>query len=521
MKHIDWADRIWQILSIGFGLFWLMLLCRNHLLIQWFLNQDTPYGTFWPLAGIFLLCCLGYGFIGWRLLKLPLKQWQMAAAIFGLALLPRVILAVKFGDFYLPTSDFARYLAYGQDFYQGNFDAIAEVAANYQMPKMAGLAVFNGLLAFLFTPTLLGMQIANGVLTALICVAIYFLMQTYHKPCALLASFLFLLYPANLLSCLVPTNHHGATLFFLLAILAYQKCWQATSIRQYGGYLLLTILLLTTSDFIHPSGIVIQLSILSFALLLLLKKNINKPRILLSVVCIFLGVSFCTSFSLNTMERAGLLHNQQSITPLFKMVLGLNAESGGTWNRQDYDTFMPLSGEEQSAQCKKIILERLQHPPAVSALMIDKVARTWFAADNIFHFYFEAYEQDYMAKNNANLLTQAEINTYLEKQQTKIGLYQLDTAYLQLLYLFMLLGLWKQRKQFPINHLGILFFIPLGWTAVIMLTEMQGRYRYPAMITIFCFAAIGMTALFQTWHSSRSNKQRPAIISFETGEAHE
>ena len=95
------------------------------------------------------------------------------------------------------------------------------------------------------------------------------------------------------------------------------------------------------------------------------------------------------------------------------------------------------------------------------------------------------------------------------------GAQALDLLVVRLVYWLAVLGLWTAGRRFTGDVENVLFFLPLGWTAVIMLTEMQSRYRYPAMPDFFFLAALGLCALCQ-YAGKRRNGHK--ILDRKAGE---
>lgn len=93
-------------------------------------------------------------------------------------------------------------------------------------------------------------------------------------------------------------------------------------------------------------------------------------------------------------------------------------------------------------------------------------------------------------------LNEGEQQQYWQTVRWIDGAQALDIIFVRLVYWLAVAGLLASRR-FSGTIENVLFFIPLGWVAVIMLTEMQSRYRYPAMPVFFLLAALGLCALWQ------------------------
>lgn len=510
------AEKIYSVLAVAFGLFWLAFLLLRPAVCAALWPGNESSGAVYPLLAIWLLVT---GLYGWLLDRL---QTRLAGALYGallfvLCALPR--LAVLLLQYYIPTNDFANYLLYGQCFVQGDFAPAADLIANYyQMPKMGGLVVFNGLLMELFGASLTGLQVANILLTSGICLALYHLVKPLHGQAAWVAALLWMVYPSNIVSTQIPTNHHGAVLFFLLGLLCYQRLLQC---ERWAQIVLLAVaagVCLTVSNLIHPSVIVVQLSILCFTVLavgyyaqrrhLLCRQN---QKLLAAVLLIFLTGSLTQQLCMEQLQAKQVITDDKEISVLFKLVLGFNRERGGSYVEDDYVYIRSLPEAEQAQACLELLRQRLERPLDAVLFMLQKTDAAWFQRDGYFYWYQEGALLEYSTRMAT--LSEAEQRQYWRAVRWVDGAQALDVVVVRLVYWLAVLGLWTGGRRFTAAGEQVLLFLPLGWIAVIMLTEMQSRYRYPAMPAFFFLAALGVCALGRyilAWRRQRGILDRKA-----------
>lgn len=512
------AEKVYSFLAVAFGLFWLAFLLLRPAIISTLWPGNESSGYLYPLLAVWLVVMAIYG---WLLYRLQGCCYGVvyAALLFVLCALPR--LAVLALHHYIPTNDFANYLLYGQCFVRGDFTPAADLIANYyQMPKMGGLVVFNGLLMKLFGSSLLGLQLANILLTGSICVALYQLLKPVHRQAAWITALLWMVYPSNIVSAQIPTNHHGAVLFFLLALLLYQRLLRCEGWLQ---IILLAVAVgtcLTVSNLIHPSVIVMQLSILCYTVLafgyytqrqhFFCRQN---QKLLAALLLIFLSGSAVQSLCMQQLQARQIITDDREISVLFKLVLGFNQERGGSYVEDDYTYIRSLSADEQSEACLQLLGQRLENPLETLRFMLQKTDTAWFQRDGYFYWYHEGALLEFsqqMAK-----LSETEQAQYWRTVRWIDGAQALDLLVVRLVYWLAVLGLWTAGRRFTGDVENVLFFLPLGWTAVIMLTEMQSRYRYPAMPAFFFLAALGLCALCQ-YAGKRRNGNK--ILDRKAGE---
>lgn len=509
------AEKIYSFLAVAFGLFWLAFLLLHPAIISTLWQGNGNSGNLYPLLAAWLVTTASYGLLLYRL------QGHLSSVLYGIVLfvlcaLPR--LAVLALQHYIPTNDFANYLLYGQCFVQGDFAPAADLIANYyQMPKMGGLVVFNGLLMKLFGASLLGLQLANILLTGGICVVLYQLLKPVHQQAAWIAALLWMVYPSNIISAQIPTNHHGAVLFFLLALLLYQRLLRCNK------WLLVVLLAvaigicLTISNFIHPSVIVVQLSILCYTILALgyyaQRQHIfcrQNQKLAAALLLILLSGSAVQSLGMQQLQARQIITDDREISVLFKLVLGFNQERGGSYVEDDYTYIRSLPEEAQAEACLQLLRQRLKNPLETLRFMLQKTDAAWFQRDGYFYWYHEGTLLEFSQQMAE--LSEAEQEQYWRAVRWIDGAQALDLLVVRLAYWLAVLGLWTVGRRFTGDVENVLFFLPLGWTAVIMLTEMQSRYRYPAMPAFFFLAALGFCALGQyagklrNWHKNLDRK---------------
>lgn len=510
------AEKIYSFLAVAFGLFWLAFLLLRPAVCATLWPGNESSGAVYPLLVVWVLVT---GLYGWLLYRL---QSRLSGVLYGallivLCALPRLVVFLL--QHYIPTNDFANYLLYGQCFVQGEFAPAADLIANYyQMPKMGGLVVFNGLLMELFGASLTGMQVANILLTSGICLALYHLVKPVHRQAAWMAALLWMVYPSNIVSTQIPTNHHGAVLFFLLALLCYRRLLQC---ERWAQIVLLAVtagVCLTISNLIHPSVIVVQLSILCFTVLaigyyaqrqyLFCRQN---QKLLAAVLLIFLTGGVTQQLCMEQLQAKQVITDDKEISVLFKLVLGFNQERGGSYVEDDYVYIRSLPETEQAQACLELLRQRLERPLDAALFMLQKTDAAWFQRDGYFYWYHEGALLEFSAQMAT--LSEAEQQQYWRAVRWIDGAQALDVVVVRLVYWLAVLGLLTGGRRFTGSGEQVLLFLPLGWIAVIMLTEMQSRYRYPAMPAFFFLAALGACALGQygrAWRKQRRILDRKA-----------
>lgn len=479
-----------------------------------FVNGSTK-GLFLPFWFGFIFMLGIYVFVYTKIKKYD-RNWKIAFAIFALAVIPRLsTLFIGYGiDFpYIPDNDFAEYVKYGQNMYYGNYEAVANKVSNkFHLPTHGGMAIFFGLISHIFSPTVIGFQTANIIITSLICVAIFYLAKDYNKNVAIIASLLYAVYPSNIISTQITTNHHGATLMFLIALIFFKKYFLKMTDDDYKSlkYVFAGTVFIVISNFIHPSGIVIILSVIFTFIIIIIntiykegfKLNRRMKVTILAIAIVAGGSSALTEIGKSYCYNHGIIESKEGAPFLFMAVLGLNAETGGGTNSSEIEYLSNLPEDEKTKACLDIIFnERLKQPPKDLAKLIgNKVGSTWFTRDSYFGWYSRVVLQqlqDQIDENpeNTTLVTQKQ-----NFELIRFALEHVDVVFTNIIYVFTVIGFLfrlkkKDEKESDIYLLNVMVLIILGWIGVVVLSETQPRYRYQSMPEFMVFASIGIYML--------------------------
>lgn len=429
---------------------------------------------------------LGF-FICRKLLKCNNLIW-IAIVLFSIALIPR--LAVMFLYEYVPTNDFKNYVNFGNAFIKDGIAGMTQAISTYSMPEMGGLVILYGLISFLFNGSILGYVLTNCFLTSFITLCVFYIGNEYKKEVGIIGALLFAAYPMNIISAQITTNHHGAILFTLLALCLFDKQCKTNGNFKKLLYAGLCGLSLTISNFWHASIIIPVLAICGYGIIRCMHKFENKRKILLSfldlcraIILFFIINSACLLLITNL---TGLKVNTNFWS---KIYVGINKDTRGTYNLDDYQEFANLNSKE----CISLITERLDtySLEELADLLKDKMNIIWFGGDSYSDFYIESIALEYYDKSKKNELSDQENTKYLKIFRLMSDLKSFDRIYVNLIYVFWVLGVIL-RKRKEDNILDCILWLILGWIGVHIFIEVQPRYRYLAMPSMIIFASIGI-----------------------------
>lgn len=442
------------------------------------------------LPFIWLYVILGIIMIGiYKRIK-NMEPKKIIVIIFIMAFIPRVIVALL--STYIPTSDFANYFSFGKLFLERDFETIKQICNNYSIPTFGGLAVLNGLIASIFSPTIFGFQLANCILTSLITVIIYLFGSRYKNNIGIIAAFLYAFYPSSIISTQIITNQHASTLFYLIAIYLLTICLEEKEKSKILS--VVAALLFIGGYFFHPSAITHIIAIIIYAILIMINFRDNKKtirKIIKDLVTFGISAMLIYIVSMKLLRGYGIIEKiPEEISMLSKIVVGLNQETKGQYSEEDYAEMIGRPKEEQTKIALELIQERIEDKKALSKLFLEKIDFMWYQGDSMFYWY-KMGEQLAVADNQSV----ESIRNYENRTKIIDSYAQLDVIYCFIVYLMALLGLTLSKNKIGIEKIYLLFWVLSGWIGVHVFIEIQSRYRYFAMPIIFILGAIGISEL--------------------------
>ena len=390
--------------------------------------------------------------------------------------------------------DFVNYINYSKWFINGEFDRIAVSASAYQLPSFGGLAILNGIIGILFSPSASGFQIANCIMTSVSAILLYQLGSLYNKKVGLISSLLFIIYPANIVMTGIPTNQHGAIMMSLLGFLILIKSTSNSFAWKKIILIICSACSFVISNYFHPSSIINILAILCFTLVLLPTFKKNK-QIIISTCCVVISYFILINLFNFTLVKVGFLNDTKEASIKTKIVVGLNSDHYGMWNQGDVD--MMFNTDDTDAEVDKAmndkIIERLSDPKKMINLFIQKGVIVWFSMEDTFGRYVDAsiYNPGNYSEND-----QTYEQSYEKKFENLICFYKylsyIDKIYLVILLAFACIGLIFRKIKKDIYSYDIFTWCLGGYMFWLMISEICSRYRYYGVIFIILFGAVGI-----------------------------
>ncbi len=423
-------------------------------------------------------------------LWLAIKFWRFGdRATVGILFLLRFVLAMAvilvIGA--QPVQDFNTMYTAAQELAQGGRGYLDNIYF-FNWAYQTGFVLYESLILRLFGPGQLALQVMNALWLGGIGALVYGIaLHLMPRRTAAAISLLYAVYPAPYFLAAVLTNQHIAAFFFYLAIYLLVRREKLTL-----PMAALVGALIALGNVMRPIGIILVLAILCWRLVrLLMGTEKHRGRALIGLLLV--AVSYQAIFSLcsgavawSGLNPAGLTNNQ----PMWKFVLGFNQESNGTWNREDYETYLSLPTQQADQAMQEVVKERLgAGPVALAKLAVRKSAVMWG-------------EDEYMFWGFGHLDGQRKIGPLTVDQYTQVLARGDKGVYLASFALALLGAAVLLRRGTKGGPALLLAFLLCGYYAVHLIVEVQSRYRYFLMPAVFLLAGVGLTAVLE-WREQK------------------
>lgn len=515
LNHQPFSHRICNVI---FGL-WaccLMVLWLANLSDLFSFYSGSEYQQYAPLLILAVIVTFVFLFVWLTATCHKYTQSKTAFIIFSVALLLRLFFLPSAQ--FIPSSDFAVYFEAGRDFALNGFHSAFHIEEVYKIPSFAGMAVLNGIIASIFSPTILGFQVANSIMTAGICVLIYKLGVQVNEKGAIAGACLYCVYPSSILSSQMTTNQHGATLFLLLGVYIYVKALHTEKkLKKRILLAVLSAILLLISNYFHPSVIITICAILAYTVIecvgdmiysMRKHKKVAVRNVMVPLLTLCVAFPVFSSIAMYGMQTVGFVSTELPKSQILsKVVVGLNPDTRGRYSAEDYYTVGSVPYEQQFEVCLSMITERLKNPELIP-MLAEKINYYTFGSDNLFYF----YENGTVNSINTNLtaletalnnkeISEIEYVINRDNFQSQLRSFRswiyvsastADSKFIFIVWGLAVIGLIWIIKRGKYDTIYLLTFIPMGWMMFIAITEVQSRYRYQSMPIVILMAGIGV-----------------------------
>lgn len=311
-----------------------------------------------------------------------------------------------------------------------------------------------------------------------LCLVYRWLLERVRKPAAQAAAGLLAVFPAYFTLSLVLTNQMAGAFFIVLAVWLL-TCRDADRLRFWRWPL--AGLSLFVSELLRPEAIVLVLVVAIWSVFSLLRTPKAWKRLVIGLLALC-AVYFGCQKGADALFRATGFSPWGLNNPLpeWKLVAGLNPDTGGQWNLDRYElleaTFDEdyIPTEETHRLARELICEELKlSPRGWLSLLHKKLSNLWYYQNTYWPF-LHTQDGSYARTLLYRLVEEAErLMFYLALALAALGL--------------------KKRRE-PSELLP--YFVVFALGCAFLVIEVQPRYAYLPQIFFFMAAGFGLDRLF-------------------------
>lgn len=400
-------------------------------------------------------------------------------------------------------SDFSGYYEYALDIAKGNTLRPNDLYDLF--PFTAGYPFVISLWYRLTGFDVIWGKIFN-VICAVITVGLSYLLcrKAFGKPQALIASFIFAVWPNNIIySSVLATEHIFivfvlASLYFLLTVLDKNRILSRTIYFCASGSFL------AMAQFIRPVTFIL---FPTAAIYILFESTSNKltestsrfkqwrVRLLMFLTVIASYFVLFISLSIIVSNLAGV--NIMTFSPGYNLLMGTNMNHGGTWNEDDakiIDQYGRRPELVQSHSLKKGLDRIIADPLEFIKFSLTTKMKNMWSNDNYGYYW-----------STERIATRTCFSDYVKEHQDIV--YFFCQSFYILILLFAVIGSIISFSTYCRASLLVFMLVPVGIICVHLFLEVQGRYSFPALPFIIAFSGAGMFGLYSLIHSKLTGSE--------------
>lgn len=328
----------------------------------------------------------------------------------------------------------------------------------------------------------MALRVFNALFMGGTAVIFYFIAKRMLGPrCAMIISILYVFYPGPYMLASVLTNQHIATFCLYLGILFFIR---ANGKSRPFLWVSLAGVSIAVGNVMRPIGVLVVIAFLCWEVYRMLsvpQKGRLKVLMILAVFCTVYSIAYGgmdIAIKVSGINPEGLANNR----PLWKFILGFSQSSAGGWNRADYERFVlpPLEGAIPAM--KEELFNRIRISPVeFIRLQWQKCEVLWAIPEESFW----GFGHMDMGRALFGGLTVGQFINVILYIDRGICLCTFVLCFLGLL------SLWKKKTD-GLNIPLLLVLLVCAYAGVHIFIEVQTRYRYFLMPSIFLLAGCGL-----------------------------
>ncbi|MBN2853684.1 MAG: glycosyltransferase family 39 protein [Clostridia bacterium] len=359
-----------------------------------------------------------------------------------------------------------------------------------------GFTSYQAIILYLTDGSVMALKLMNSLLSSGTCLFIYGIVKMLSgKRAATIAGAIYAFNIPAIAMCPILTNQHLAVFLFVSSFYFFLKY----SENMIKGAIFAGVLV-GTGNIIRPMGVIIVLTMIIFRFFTTDMKKKGELKKSSMALIAFIAIYFAIQLSASVIFiGSGLsdtgLSNQD---PYWKLVVGLNIETGGRYSQDDLTAINQISDQaERESYEKNLIIKRISDPFKLIGLFSEKTRYLWGDIDETINWSLNE------AKSGSRIFS------YVSKSSLEQFLKYSGKATDTILYIFMLITLvYSVFHKDIYQKRNILLFIILFFVffAIHLLVEIQFRYRMFIMPYVIIIAVHGGRIMNRSYQLHKSNR---------------
>jgi 4-amino-4-deoxy-L-arabinose transferase-like glycosyltransferase len=437
---------------------------------------------------LFLLACIVLICIG---LNYLLKKFKPDPVFFLSAVIIIAILLRLFWILNVNTalfSDFKGYFDYGAQIAKGSPHFPNNLYALF--PFTVGYPIVLAGLFKIFGISLFAVKLLNIFCSVILLILIYLITnKIFNRKAAYFASFIFAVWPTQIMYTSVPATEHIFIVFFMLSIYLTFLIPKSEGKNK----IILSVILgisIMLAQFIRPVALMLIPSIFIYIFLLQTKKKFITALLNKTVICMIILAGYLLCYSalyFSTYSFTGVDISKTSAG--YSLLMGTNLTHGGAWNADDAKIIDEFNGVPEIVQkeAMKRGIDRIKKDPVkfIAGALFIKEAFLW--SDEGYGYYW----------STQTLASKSGFVKYMEtNSKSTHSLYQIVYIFILMTALFGSLAAFRKKifETIPMLLYSISLFVSF------LFLEVQGRYAFPVMPLMIVLSGFGITQIFDKIH---------------------
>ena len=398
-------------------------------------------------------------------------------------MIPRIIWNIVI--YTKPVSDFLLYQNYAVNISKGIYHIFDK--SYLVFPFKFGYPLILGYIYKVFGAFEWTTKIMNISLSIVLALLIYNICKyLFDNKVGIIVSFLFAIWPAQIMFTSVLASEHLFMVFFIASILIFLKIIDGHYSNAKIFYIIILGINLTLAQLIRPISVILFPPFIIYLFLfnknIHLKKLSRKAFIILLITISFMSFNIFINHLVSNKIHVSIAKSSSG----YNLLIGTNFKYSGKYNSDDASILKEYNYDYKKVHSEafKRAYKRIISEPIMFLKLIEKKFVIQWASED-YGIYWSTVKLNRAFPENINII----------KFRKYFNLFSL-TIYL-IYIIFAILGIFCCYKQNRNNYYVILLLIMIEFVISFTFLEVQSRYHYPVVPFFIIMAGYGFNNIKQ------------------------